>query len=331
MQQYPVQEETNTVVLSTDAVLAQASSSPTLLQRVGQLGFFCVVFFCIPGKPRFHAAQGMERHADTSRLVRGYSRSTPTIRVVASIEGEGQDGRSFCSGGGTWPVATWSNASRTLEEGRSCCHPLEAVLAALGPEESTAKTEITVALQRAREQDTPQVRFDPEARVAAGRARVARLEQAISALGDMKGPPMDALVVALKRAQQDAQEIPLESQIQAREAFLERANKRIAHFDQERAAELLRIQECEGRLEELRALRNAQQVKPSPPVESSGEVARLQQMVLDLQCQLQQSGPMVSPVVAPNRIRKGEDQEFLEWMALAQGSSLIFVKRQVGM
>ena len=73
---------------------------------------------------------------------------------------------------------------------------------------------------------------------------------------------MDALVVALKRAQQDAQEIPLESQIQAREAFLERARKRIAHFDQERAAELLRIQECERRLEEVRALRNAQQVKP---------------------------------------------------------------------
>ena len=39
---------------------------------------------------------------------------------------------------------------------------LEAALAALGPEESTAKTEITVTLQRAREQDTPQVRFDPE-------------------------------------------------------------------------------------------------------------------------------------------------------------------------
>ena len=64
---------------------------------------------------------------------------------------------------------------------------LEAALAALGPEESSAKTEITVALQRAREQDTPQVRFDPEARVAAGRDRVARLEQAISVLGDLKG------------------------------------------------------------------------------------------------------------------------------------------------
>ena len=52
-----------------------------------------------------------------------------------------------------------------------------------------------------------------------------------------------------------------------------------------------RIQECEGRLEELRALRKAQQVKPSPPVETSGEVARLQQMVVDLQCQSRRSEP----------------------------------------
>ena len=208
---------------------------------------------------------------------------------------------------GQTQVGRWKRGGHVATpQSSSKVRSLEAALAALGPEESTAKTEITVALQRAREQDTPPVRFDPEAKVAAGRARVARLEQAISALGDMKGPPMDALVVALKRAQQDAQEIPLESQIQAREAFLERARKRITNLDQERAAELLRIQECEGRLEELRALRNAQQVKPSPPVETSGEVARLQQMVLDLQCQLQQSGPMVSPVIAPNRIRKGE-------------------------
>ena len=179
---------------------------------------------------------------------------------------------------------------------------LDAALAALGPEESPGKTEITVALQRAREQNTPQVRFDPEARVAAGRARVARLEQAISALGDMKGPPMD---VALRRSQQDAQEMPLETQIQAREAFLERARKRIAHFDQGRAAEFLRMQECVCLLEELRALRDAQQVKPSPPVETSGEVARLQQMVFDLQRQLQQSGPRFHQSLLRIAFRRG--------------------------
>ena len=41
---------------------------------------------------------------------------------------------------------------------------LEAAFAALGPKESSAKTEIAVALKRIREQQTPQVLFDPEAR-----------------------------------------------------------------------------------------------------------------------------------------------------------------------
>ena len=148
-------------------------------------------------------------------------------------------------------------------EARSKCHTqssskvrsLEAALAALGPEESSAKTEIGLALKQVREQATAQVAFDPEARMAAGHNKVARLEQAIAAMGDLKGPAMDALVTALKRAQQEAQEMPLESQ--AREAFLERARNRLVHIDQERAAEVLRIQECERRLEELRVSQNA--------------------------------------------------------------------------
>ena len=141
--------------------------------------------------------------------------------------------------------------------------------------------------------------------------RVARLEQAVAAMGDFKGAALDALVVALKRAQRDAQEIPLESQIQAREAFL--ARKRIVHIDQERAAEVLRVQECERRMEELRAARNAQQAKPSPPpADGPGEVARLKQMVA---VAAMRSRGFTS---APSRIRKREDyvpatdQEFLE-------------------
>ena len=147
------------------------------------------------------------------------------------------------------------------------------------------------------------VAFDPKARMAAGRDKVARLEQAIAATRDLKGPAMDALVTALKRAQQNAQEMPLESQIQAREAFLEKARKRFVHIDQERAAEVLRIQECERLLEELRAAQNVQQAKPSvPPVDAAGEVARLQQMVSDLQRQLQHQGGIL---VAPAMFRVG--------------------------
>ena len=217
----------------------------------------------------------------------------------------------------------WKRGPNATSQSSPKVRSLEAALAALGPEESSAKTEIGLALKRVREQATAQVVFDPEARMAAGRDKVARLEQAIAAMGDLKGPAMDALVTALKRAQQEAQEMPLESQIQAREAFLERARKRLVHIDQERAAEVLRIQECERRLEELRVAQNVQQAKPSvPPVDAAGEVARLQQMVSELQRQLQhQGGLVVAPAIVPSRIRKREDyvpstdQEFLEWMA----------------
>ena len=60
---------------------------------------------------------------------------------------------------------------------------LEAALAALGPEESVVKIEI-----------------------AGARDKVARLEQAIAAMGDFKGGREDTLVAALKRAQKDAQD-----------------------------------------------------------------------------------------------------------------------------
>ena len=71
---------------------------------------------------------------------------------------------------------------------------LEAALAALGPEESVAKTEIAGALKRVREQEVESVRVDPDAKVVAARDKVARPDQPIAAMGDFKGPEMDTLV-----------------------------------------------------------------------------------------------------------------------------------------
>ena len=91
--------------------------------------------------------------------------------------------------------------------------------------------------------------------------------------------------------------MPLEAQIRAREAFIERSKKSIKQFDVERAAEVQRKEESQERLEELRA----------------------QQMVLDLQRQLQ--GPDAPLVVSPFGSRKREDyvpvteEEVLEWLA----------------
>ena len=131
---------------------------------------------------------------------------------------------------------------------------LAGALASLGPEDSSAKTEFEGALKRAKAQEGAPTRIDPDARVGAARERVARLEQAIAAMGNCQGPELDMLIISLKKAQKDAQEMPLEAQIRAREAFIERSKKRIEQFDVERAAEVQRLEESQRRLEELRAM-----------------------------------------------------------------------------
>ena len=95
------------------------------------------------------------------------------------------------------------------------------------PEESSAKAEIAGASKRVREQEVASVRVVPDAKLVAAVDRVARLEQAVAATGDFKGAEMDTLVSLLKREQKDAQELLLDAQIRAREAFIERAWKRI--------------------------------------------------------------------------------------------------------
>ncbi len=62
---------------------------------------------------------------------------------------------------------------------------LAGALAALGPEDSSAKTEFEGALKRAKAQEGATTRIDPDARVGAAPERVARLlEQAIAAMGN---------------------------------------------------------------------------------------------------------------------------------------------------
>ena len=144
--------------------------------------------------------------------------------------------------------------------------------------------------------------------MGAVRDKVARLEQAIAAMVNDQRPELDVLVAALKKAQKESQELPLEAQIRPREGYIERAKKRIKQFDLERAAEVQRMEESQKRLAELRALQVAQPGPLPPPVDANAEVSRLQQMVLDLQRQLQ--GPVAPLVVSPFRNRKREDYEF---------------------
>ena len=107
------------------------------------------------------------------------------------------------------------------------------------------------------------------------RAGFLRLEKAITALGDFDGVEVENLKAALKRAQKEAQEVPVAAQIREREAFIERAKKRIARIDEERQAEVRSLEEAENKLNQLRALRIPQQEQPLSSVpDSSAEVCR---------------------------------------------------------
>ena len=59
--------------------------------------------------------------------------------------------------------------------------------------------------------------------------------------------------------------MPLEAQIRAREAFIERSKKRIEQHDVEHAAnQVQRLEESQKRLEELRAMVPTQPIAPTP-------------------------------------------------------------------
>ena len=159
----------------------------------------------------------------------------------------GQEGRYWCPG---------CSDSRWTVEARSNCFVPEFVegpkfrsrYGRVGPRGVVSQDRNCRRVETSQRTGDGTCCFRSKGQNGSGRDKVTRLEQAIAAMVDLKGPAMDALVAALKRAQQDAQEVHLESQIQAREAFLERTRKRIVHIDQERAAEVLRIQESERRL-----------------------------------------------------------------------------------
>ena len=64
----------------------------------------------------------------------------------------------------------------------------------------------------------------PEEALQAARARVAKLEAAISAVG-VSDPTFPALQEALRQARKHAQVQPVESQVKSSEFFIERAKK----------------------------------------------------------------------------------------------------------
>ena len=105
-------------------------------------------------------------------------------------KGKGQERRLVSFHVAVWQqgaqilLGRWKRGPIATSQSSSKVRSLEAAMATLGLEESSAKTEIALAFEYVIKHETAQVVFDPEARMAAGRDKVA-LE-----LGDFKGPAM---------------------------------------------------------------------------------------------------------------------------------------------
>ena len=197
-------------------------------------------------------------------------------------------------------------SSDVAEEGkttfRASAGSLEvAVMVALGPEDCATKVEFATALKRAKEQASVPVKMDPDTRMAAARERVSRLENSLTAMGDFEGVELESL-----REQKEAQEVLVAVQIREREAFIERARKRIARID----PKVHSVQEAE---QAFRASCATQQEQPVGPIatDCGPEVQRLQAIVVELQRQLEHSGGPVTAVGA-NAARQRSREDFVQ-------------------
>ena len=164
----------------------------------------------------------MDVDPDTIKLVRGNSRTTTSVGTVAQRKREGQARRcrlsiyrAAASGlGQLVQYGRWNRGDRSTESAK--IRILVGALAALGPEDTSAKTEIEAALKRAKAQESAPARVARQSgEVGTSHCRHGELSRTRAGC---------VLVVALKKAQKESQELPLEAQILAREGFIERAN-----------------------------------------------------------------------------------------------------------
>ena len=115
---------------------------------------------------------------------------------------------------------------------------LEVAVAALGPGDSSATTEIAEALKRAKEQETAPLGSAPDGRVVTRRDRVAKLEQANDARERRQGAGDGRAYFSFETGPERRTRAPLDVWNKTRRAFIQRARKRIALFDQGHATEV---------------------------------------------------------------------------------------------
>ena len=129
-------------------------------------------------------------------------------------------------------------------------------------------------------------------------------------MGSSEDPEVQALHAALRRAQAASREVPVDVQIRESEAFIERAQKRVAKLDKERAEEVARMEAAQANVERLRHT----QTQPPPPPDTISVIQSLQMQVEQLQTQLRCEKTRDRPGRLPEDFMPMCDEEILQWM-----------------
>ena len=241
--------------------------------------------------------QRMEFVASSRRLVRGHSGASTSFRAVAApTERE----RQRC---GTLSSSTWSMAQsrprRRSPTGRNVPPPS---VPTGGNERRT-----------------------PEEVVQGARARVVKLEAAISAVGE-SDPTFPALREALSQARRQAQVPPVESRIKSSEFFIERAKKRVEkarkEVDDAKAkvvaaeitltSEVSALQEGQERHASLLAEASRTQEQPprTMPVDFEAELVQLRSLVVEFQRKREELRNWGSAALPHQPRRVGHESQF---------------------
>ena len=162
------------------------------------------------------------------------------------------------------------------------------------------------------------VRQSPPEVHAAAHAKIARLQAAISALGDADTAEKESLVKSLQRAQAQAVVPPISEQIISTQGFIERERKRLIAAEEavqiavkNRDESLEALAQGEKRLEELQI----QQRSPfaGPVADAETELVRLRAQVAELQGSTRVERPRVR--VSPSEMPCLIPAELSAWMA----------------
>ena len=169
----------------------------------------------------------------------------------------------------------WRNSPSVDTKVRS----IQAALASLDAEETSARAELQAAPQRAKAVAQPSARFSrsPDITMAETRLKASKLEQALDALEGTNGTEVEKALVKAKAA---AHEKPLTEMIADCKGFIDRAEKRLEKLEAERASEAALLEEGRARLARLEA--QAAVAVPMPPAtapasELEAEVSRLRE------------------------------------------------------